>query len=327
MVAWSQILPSIGKAVGKVAPTIGNLFSGKSSAKGLFNSISGSNSFTNLGSNNGTLTLGSGVSSSGGSSHWLQNVGNFLGSNFGSILGASSNLAGGIFSGFGARKAAEIQERIARDNRDWMERMSNTAHQREVTDLRAAGLNPILSATGGQGATTPTAPMPSLGENVGAGVQSGIQSALQFLLDSGNLDNQTALRHSTIGLNNSARNFQDANTDYVKGQTGILKMDAATRRIEALASLRSASAQEISASTNRLNYSLANEQWNSTKPQREFESKWIEDHPHQAEWSYGLGRWMHSLSPWTAAAVGAGVYSTHERSKESNRSKRGLRRR
>lgn len=91
----------------------------------------------------------------------------------GAGIGAAAGLAGSAFSAYQGRKEAK-------KNRDFQLNMSSTAHIREMLDLKTAGLNPILTATGGPGASTPggaTAAVPDYGGNASRGAAAGIEAA------------------------------------------------------------------------------------------------------------------------------------------------------
>lgn len=63
-----------------------------------------------------------------------------------------SSVLGGAAALGGAALSASATARASRRNIRFQREMATTAHQKEVKDLRLAGLNPILSGTGGPGA-------------------------------------------------------------------------------------------------------------------------------------------------------------------------------
>lgn len=96
-------------------------------------------------------------------------------------LSAGSGLAGGLFGSAGQAATNERQMSFnsyqAQLQREWQEHMSSTAYVRAMTDMRNAGLNPILAANlGGASAGGGSAASVNLG-NPGAFMQEGIHSA------------------------------------------------------------------------------------------------------------------------------------------------------
>lgn len=92
------------------------------------------------------------------------------------IVGALGPAAiGAVGSFLGGSQANAANLRIAKEQMAFQERMSSTAHQREVTDLRAAGLNPILSVNR-SGASTPAGASATMQNVLGDAVKTGVNT-------------------------------------------------------------------------------------------------------------------------------------------------------
>lgn len=92
----------------------------------------------------------------------------------GAAVGAS--IVGGFLGNRGQRAANAANAQLAHNQMQFQERMSRTAYQRQVEDMKAAGINPMLSAKMG-GASTPSGQTAVMQNTAKAGIEGAMMIA------------------------------------------------------------------------------------------------------------------------------------------------------